>query len=346
MNIALYTLYNSFNYGAYLQAFALQEYMTSRGNSCSFAKVDNTLGHFKHYRRLISRKIGAIPFNIKKSHAFHKDWNLLNTHEKNHAADIAICGSDEIWSVVNSSFVSYPEFFGGNINATVKASYAPSVGQSTLSDLKSAPHAISGFKELDFISVRDENSFDFVSEITGRPLTKVLDPTFLISWETLIQKYKKAPPIDQKYMLIYTYGFDDKKIKLAKDIAAKNNLKLVSPGFYNSWCDLTIPCGSFDFLSLMQNATYVMTDTFHGTIFSILLKKNFISFANNKSKVKSLLTDLNLLDRDGDGHQAPSEILNHEPDYEASEIIIQQRRENSEQFLSSVFLFAQQQAQK
>lgn len=341
MKIALYTLYNSFNYGAFLQAFALQEYNKQKGHDCSFAKVDSITGHLKHYRRLVSKKPGAMPFNLKKAYAFHQDWKHLKTHKKNEFSDIALCGSDEIWSVVNKSFISYPEFFGGNIKATIKASYAPSVGESKLEDFRAHPHVADGLRQLDFISVRDHNSHAFISQLTDTSLQKVLDPTFLIEWDHLIKQNGTISPPKDKYLLVYTYGFDRAKIDHAKKIAKKYNLKIISAGFYNPWCDEMIPCGAFDFLRLMQQADYVMTDTFHGSIFSILLKKNFVSFAKNKNKVKSLLSDLNLMSRDGDGHESPLDILSAEPDYPAVQKVIEELKFNSTKYLESVFSAAE-----
>lgn len=292
------TLCKSPNYGAYLQAFALKEVLCSYGYEVSFLDIYDLENNKKRYRMIfggLRRNPFSILFSIKKLIAFRKTEKKLKIISRKDISGfkVAFIGSDEIWSVINGSFNSVPEFFGLDLPGFLKFSYAPSVGSTVANDLLNYPKYIEGIKNLDLVSARDIESLEIATKLAGRGDTKlVLDPTFLHDFSNQEVDFY----VDRPFILIYTYGFSSEIVQEVKAFANKNNLILLSAGFNHSWADRNVPCTPFEFLSIMKNAKYVITDTFHGSIFAIKYRKNFISFGFNKQKVKYLLESLGLND--------------------------------------------------
>lgn len=290
------TLCKSLNYGAYLQAFALKEVLSNRGYQVSCLDVYDMANEKKRLKGLYrgwKRRPFSIVFNTAKLMVFklaEKKLNIAQFSESS-SAKIAYIGADEIWSVKNGSFDPAPEFFGLELDGLVKASYAPSVGNSGLEDIIRYPDYVRGLSNLDAISVRDSESLKVATEVTGRQdATLVLDPTLLHDFS----KHEIPIKIKSDFVLVYTYGFSSELAKEVRKFAKRNNVVVISAGFYHSWADKNVACSPFQFLSLMKAAKYVITDTFHGSIFAIKYRKNFICYGQHKKKVKHLFELLGL----------------------------------------------------
>lgn len=290
------TLCKSLNYGAYLQAFALQEVLANYGYQVSFLDIydkENNIKRYKHLFGGIKNTPKSYIFNIRKLLAFKKYEKKLTIIPRGNLSRFkaVFIGSDEVWSVTNGSFKSAPEFFGLNLPKSLRFSYAPSVGSSNVEDLNSYPKYVQGISELSMISVRDVESLEVAKKASiDKDVSMVLDPTFLHDFISNEEKYNISKP----YILVYTYGFEKDIIKEIKAYAIKNKLAIVSAGFYHSWADKNIACNPFEFLSIVRNAESVITDTFHGSIFAIKYRKDFISYGGHKPKVKYLLESLGL----------------------------------------------------
>jgi len=292
------TLCKSPNFGAYLQAFALQKILTAYGYQVSFLDIYDSENNKKKYRLLFrgwKRTPLSVIFNIRKLLAFKQAERKLRFAARYDLSEyeVAFIGSDEIWSVTNGTFNSAPEFFGLDLPNIKKFAYAPSVGNSSLEDLKRYPHFIQGLTQLDMLSVRDYESLQVAVKLAQRDDAAItLDPTFLYNFEADEEKLTKKKP----YLLVYTYGFNREIIEEVKSYARKNGLRIISVGFYHTWVDENISCGPFQFLSAIKDAEYVVTDTFHGSIFAIKYRKNFLSYGKHKNKVAHLLNSLGLSD--------------------------------------------------
>lgn len=292
------TLCKSLNYGAYLQAFALKKVLEGYGYKVSLLDIYDRENNNKRYKHLFGgmrRNPVSIFFNFRKLFSFicvEKKLNIVFRGDLS-GFKVAFIGSDEVWSVTNGSFNSVPEFFGLELPKLLKFSYAPSVGSSELKDIAQYPKYIEGLKKLDFLSARDNESLEVAKATTLRDdISLVLDPTFLYDFSS----QEKDFSVDKPYILVYTYGFSNEIVKEVKDYASRNNIALVSAGFHHAWVDMNLPCTPFEFLTLVRNAEYVITDTFHGSIFAIKYRKDFISYGHNKQKVKYLLESLGLSD--------------------------------------------------
>ena len=290
------TLCKSLNYGAYLQSFALKEVLKAYGYEVSFLDIYDQENNKKRYRFLFSglkKYPVSFFFNFKKLLAFKKAEKQLNivTREQVANFEAAFIGADEVWSVTNESFVPAPEFFGLGLPNLLKFSYAPSVGSSGVDDVACYPEYMAGLKNFDLLSVRDSESFDVSKKATSRDdIPIILDPTFLYDFSS----QEEAINVGRPYVLIYTYGFSEEIIEEVRDYARRNGLALVSAGFYQEWVDINFPCTPFEFLTLVKYAESVITDTFHGAIFSVKYRKNFISYGRYKKKVEYLLESIGL----------------------------------------------------
>lgn len=322
--IKIITLYNSLNYGAFLQAFALQSVLSDLGYNPSFYEVNRKMK--SELRKHILRKdVRKIPINYIQYLKYKKCWKYLNIDNNNvETAKACIVGSDEIWNIKNSSFYHAPEYFGMNLNNKNIISYAPSANITTAEDMKEYDENLN-FEKFSKISVRDKNTFNLVKTMTQKDVSLVVDPTLLIK---NYSKYEAKINVKSKYILVYGYKFSKSEIASIKKLKAKTGFKLYSIGMPQMWCDKQITATIFEFLSFIKNSEMVVTETFHGTIFSILYNKNFVSFANNKSKLCDLLERFNLESRDASKKNLIS-ILEEKIDYAKVNKLIEKERKKS-----------------
>ena len=296
LDCLIVTLCKSPNYGAYLQAFALKEVLTRFGYNVSFLDIYDKENNKKRYRFLFRhwrKNPLSIIFNIRKLFAFRRAEKRLTivARDRIRQYPVAFIGSDEVWSVTNGTFSSAPEFFGLNLPNIKKFSYAPSVGNSGMEDMGNYPELLYGLNKLDLLSVRDDESYRIATRVTRREdVSVVLDPTFLYDFSDYEEEFNVNVP----YLLVYTYGFSDEIVKEVKNYAKRKKLEVVSVGFYNSWADMNIPCNPFEFLSVVKSAECIVTDTFHGSVFAIKYRKDFVSYGFHKKKVIYLLESLGL----------------------------------------------------
>jgi len=327
------TLYKSPNFGAYLQAFALQEVLTQYGYQVSFLDVYDQANDIKRYKFLLrgtKRNPSRLLFNLRKLLSFRKAEEKFNKVKRARLSTfhVAFVGSDEIWNVTNSTFNNVPEFFGLDLGNLLKFSYAPSAGNASLTDILCHPES-KGLNQFDLLSVRDAESEKIAKDVTQRTdINLVMDPTFLYDFSKNEERYD----VECRYLLVYTYGFSPEVIEEVKSYAKIHNLLIVSVGFHHSWVDRNILCNPFEFLSLVRSAECIVTDTFHGSIFAIKYKKNFISYGRNKKKVKYLLESLGLSNSLVDiGHLTEQKMIL--TDYSEAEVKIQQLIASSHSYL-------------
>lgn len=322
--IKIITLYNSLNYGAFLQAFALQSVLSDLGYNPSFYEANRKMK--SELRKHILRKdVRKIPINYIQYLKYKKCWKCLNIDNNNiETAKACIVGSDEIWNIKNNSFYHAPEYFGMNLNNKNIISYAPSANITTAEDMKEYDENLN-FEKFSKISVRDKNTFNLVKTMSLKDVSLVVDPTLLVK---NYSKYEAIINVKSKYILVYGYKFSKSEIASIKKLKAKTGFKLYSIGMPQMWCDKQIMATPFEFLSFIKNAEMIVTETFHGTIFSILYNKNFVSFANNKSKLCDLLERFNLESRDASKKNLIS-ILEEKIDYAKVNKILEKERKKS-----------------
>lgn len=323
--IATITFHASYNYGSNLQAYALQEVVKRLcENNCEYNIINLRTNLQKDmYKNCfeksdIKNKLKQILFLSKKKELIlknkyfeefitsklnlTKEYNSLKELEdEKFDYDYYIAGSDQLWNLGAKDFdwANYLEF----VNKGKKISYAASFGPKSQTWNEEEKNRVKNdLLKFDSISVREIGSFNNVKELTGIEAEINVDPTMLLSkedWEKLIPKeamYKG------EYIFLYNLKGDE-YLKLAKYISKKLNLPIVVSkyggkseiiyGFKKRY-----DVGPIEFLNLIKNASLVLSSSFHGTIFSILLNRPFFALNGNKDfRISTLLEKMGLEER-------------------------------------------------
>lgn len=252
----------------------------------------------------------------KQFHDFFDDYirhseselypNDLDTVELDY--DTYIAGSDQIWNYKNSDRVDvFFLMFANRFNAK-KISYAASFSVSSIPKELHSDYR-KWINNLDYISVRETDGVDIVKDLTGRDAQLVCDPTLLLDKEEWLQQFKDTclPNIDGRYLLIYSMSHSPSVYEVAKKVAKRlGGIKIYNvktnftPTRIKGITDLydVLPTS---WIWLIANADFVVTDSFHGTAFSINFNKQFLTIQKRisalNSRVNTILTMLNLQDR-------------------------------------------------
>lgn len=330
MRFGILTFQGSNNFGAILQAYALEKKIEELGHECIIINYTSPKkeGWYKPLDFYISK---GLKHNIKqvlkipnfkfvkeknsKTDRFKKEkMNIGSIHflgksdefeEYLNIFDIIIVGSDQVWNYRNTSFdkVYFLDF--SNLKPK-KVSYAASFGMSVIpSNVKGEyRRLISGFES---VSVRENSGKEIVGSLTGMNAEVTLDPTLLHNkqdWENLLPIIKKRNH-QEKYLLVYTIGRDNNINRLANEISKKYNLTIIK--IMNDFRDKYsisyegINPSVEEFLRLVNNAEFILTNSFHGVAFSINFNKNFFVYLNPNNlantRIENLLGIADLTDR-------------------------------------------------
>lgn len=325
-NITIVTVYNACNYGSFLQAYALKSAIENKGYDVNFLEMevdeDKVIGvgsFSKEYIAFETKKYDKIT-------AEQVAFKTVNIKDLN--SDCCVLGSDTIWNMFDPAYANIPYFVGKDLPCKNIMSYAASVGQNNYYKiLLTKLFKLLPVKKLNSIGVRDDKTERFV-KFLGRKCTRVVDPTFLYDFEV----EKPDVDIDGDYLLVYTYGMTDAEVSSIKEYSKKRNLKIVATGSLCEWADYNLSVGSFEWLWLVQNAKFVVTNTFHGTVFSIKYNKRFASYAKTSDKVISLLSEFALQERNCD-YDYLEKTLDTDIDYTKVNTLIDEKKKTSLEYL-------------
>lgn len=328
MKIGILTFHFAHNYGAMLQAYALVSKLNNMGYDAEI--IDYRLPYiynwherhslYKLYNIYKEQNSSLLAFlktikhlheNYHKPQKWHRFEDFLNNtlkkservynpsqiNQKNY--DIILCGSDQIWNEKLTGRLSHI-YFCENIAAKKKVAYAASNGTSTIAE-KELPifnHLIKNFQS---VSVREEGLCKFLNN-RGISVKHVLDPIFLLKkeeWNNIA-----ISPNIKDYILTYSFLESDDFFPIAINVAKRLKKKLICLRF-DKRRDLPksimqyVHGGPREFLGLFSQASFIITNSFHGTAFSILYQKNFICLLpkNGIERMTSLLSCLELKDR-------------------------------------------------
>lgn len=360
MKIGIITHYDVHNHGAILQLNGLVSFLRGLGHEAfalQFDKNYDFLGIKLKSKYDISFK--SIPiylkyakekglrrtlFNIKKRsilNAFKNKNRLVGPYYTEvDELDSVIVGSDEVFALHTGPT---PIFYGYAAPSQRVISYAGSFGPTTIKDIDNLhcrEFVAGGLNRMFSLSVRDINSRNIVKELIGIEPQVVIDPVILYGYKKEIESFER--PLSGKYMVIYAYDEhmnDSEEISAIKQFAREMRLKIVSPGFYHSWADINVNVSPTELLQYIRYADLVVTDTFHGSVTSIICNTPFVSkVRGNGNKLCNLLSEYNLGNRIVTSPNELEKIVNIPIDFDEVNSIIQQRREKSSQFLKDALL--------
>lgn len=350
------------NYGSFLQAYGLKHIIEELG--CDVQFVDYHPGETlipadggTGLKRKISKVTESLKYNAplkekikfikyKKNYAKNYYPHLGLSLEMNYSPelDLLIIGSDEVFNCVqdNTNVGFSPELFGQNNCAKRVITYAASFGNTTDEKLKKhqvADKVSKWIGEIDAVSVRDENSLNTVKALTGEEPRQHLDPVLAYDF---IEKCKDIPKTvpDSKYMILYGYSgrFTKEECKTIRAYAKKRGLKIFCIGGVQDACDKFIDCNPFEVIAYFMNADCVVTDTFHGTIMSVITHRQFVSVVRkfgygNSEKMTDLLGRLTLQHRIIDDLNQLSTMMEENINYPEVDVIISEERVRTYDYL-------------
>lgn len=296
--IGILTFHQALSYGAKLQAYALQQFMQKNGidneiidYTCHFMytrlirpiRVGTYHKARSFYRSLITMRQTGI--DRRKSIAFRTKYIKLSRPftEKNiaEASDeyaAFISGSDQVWSPTVVGFDKI--YFLNFARPEQKYSYAASIGERNLTDAQAVEYKklLSDFRKF---SVREQNAADVIKELTGRSSVINIDPTLLLTaeeWDKIIMPVKEIDP-NEPYIFLFNVKTPNTLFDYAKKLSRETGLKIYSiqKNRRNRVDGVTYldPVMANEFVWLIKNARYVVTNSFHGTAFSIIYKKDY-----------------------------------------------------------------------
>ncbi len=329
MKVGIMSMQRIINYGSFLQAYGLKKTIESLGHEVTF--VDYNVGvpltsdsnSTSEQSSKLSRVMNLLlSSNYRKKRnnqicenqafgifyrMFQKEWlPILGITEEricNPELDVLVIGSDEVFNCVQANpDVGYSlELFGKNNNAKKLISYAASFGSTTLEKLDQYGKSdeIAGYlKKFDTISVRDKNSHSIVKTLTGVNPVDNVDPVLISNFDEEVSSIR----IDIKdYVIVYAYSgrISEEEVKAIQDFAHIRNKRTLSIGVRHAFTDEYVCVDPFTMLAYFKNADYVITDTFHGTVFSIKYQIPFVTIIrdSNKEKLSDLLEKFDLTNR-------------------------------------------------
>lgn len=318
--IGIISYFNYYNYGSMLQGYALQKYISqldktidceninyrhaSKYKSSLFAMIQMRISrfgyYFTHLKEVITKHNYSNRIQLKKNlfdkflhhytnttdHLYSSKEELL---ESDFNYDVCVTGSDQTWSpIVSGGYQESPMFLDFLKSDVIKAAYAPSLGVANYTNEQKSflKEKLADFR---LISCRETNGAKFLSNLLCREVPSVLDPTLLLikqQWEEI----EVIPPnIPKDYIFCYFIGHR----KYYRDFAIKLSKQTNLPLFYIpvSWRDckksnnLIFEAGPREFVGLINHATYVCTDSFHGVAFCSNLGKNFYAFVKHSGNI-------------------------------------------------------------
>ena len=296
MRVGIFTFHHVYNFGALLQVYALQKYLSQQGWMSEIVDIRPFYryppgaprrGRLRRYVWRIKRKMGLIGKSPKeiKFDSFRKSKLAIGprvnspkevfSHYKDRF-DAFIVGSDQVWDP-RFGRLAQDVYFLRHIPEGVKCfSYAACAG----SKLSKSAH-IGKYKDdlgrFDAISVRDEFTKDIVSPLVDQEVVEVVDPTLLIDWSQEVEE--TVPPVKGDY--VFYYGCSKNGDSAVRQLRNRSGMKVVAVGMENDCqfpedVEILKDIGPLEWVSLACNASAVVTKSFHGMMFSLRFGKPVI----------------------------------------------------------------------
>lgn len=334
--IALFSPFSGTNYGTMLQAFCLMKAIQSLGQPCEYITYSSSYKH-SIFERIINKCLRILNIDKKKEQSVYSidDYSYVSSNEFKDLRDVStafvanniahsslvytpkniskckgykkyIVGSDQTWSMENYSRTSL--FFLPFIkNPRLKAAYAPSLGTTSLSKKhkKIIKKHLCSFSQL---SCREYSNCIEIEKIINKKVEHVVDPTMLFG-RMFWQNFESKIFLPQKYIIAYILGekkcISEFAYKLSADFGYPV-LFIVTRPIYLKEKNILKGLSPAEWVYAMNNAEWVITDSYHGTLFCINLNKNFYSFTkrehissiyNDNDRIYELLSQYHLEDR-------------------------------------------------
>ena len=315
MKVATLTLHNANNYGAVLQAYALQRFLidlglntelidyhpNKKGNEVKRSLIQKILRHILHISSYIKSKSKSRKFNKFRTEFLRVSKDSLSGDEEimhnPPQYDAYIVGSDQIWNtdVTNKS----KAFFLNFVKSGRKISYAASLGKDEFNEAEKE-YVKEYLISFDALAVRESLLQQKLQDKFSIKAEHVLDPIFLLEKDNWL-KISTSIRLPLKYVLGYMMEYSQELIDHTKDIARQQNCTpiFISQSHSNFSGKKLKDLGPSEFIYTFANANYICTNSFHGTAFSLIFKKDFTVVRHSRlnSRISSLVESVGLSER-------------------------------------------------
>jgi len=360
MKTGILTFPNSISYGAALQMYALYKTVGKMGHDVEVLNYHNEyMKAEKHTGKpTVNTSLKDGIKNKVRTLMHSRLYSNFNRFEKQHIKlypevaftdkaeleavgkryEAVICGSDQVWNpLITDSDMSY--FLSFCKENTKRISYAPSFGIEAFSD-DFCENVAEELNKFHAVSVREAPGKELVEKLTDKKAQLVIDPTLLLDsseWKTL---EKKHPAAKGDYILYYAAIRSESLFEKCLEFSKQTGIKIIFVGGNpvqklknkNPLLEYAVDASPEEWLYLISNARYVFTNSFHGTAFSIIYRKDFFveypGFAN--SRLVQLLSSLGLEKR---AIKEYTDITCDAVDYAEVDVKLSAIRENSLEFL-------------
>lgn len=386
--VGLCCCYKNCNYGSQLQSYATTVEMKNRGINCEVIRYKKkwTLKFMKmakvwtlpFNRTLINDTLMAA--RKKFFLLFHKEARKSNAVRNQKFADFAqtrfknlskLCngydelealgasydgvftGSDQLWSPhgITGNFYNLM-FVPDNVP---KFTYAASIGVSKLPRDKVKLYT-TFTNRIEHISMRENAGAKIVKELTGRDVPVVVDPVLLLTAEEWEKEIPVKRMVEEPYIFAYFLGSSKENRAQALKLQEKTGLKIVTVHHMDCYNKADVGFGDYapydvgpeEFLNFIRGAEYVCTDSFHGSVFSLMHHKKLMIFnrysnsskVSKNSRIDSLSENLGIADRRFDGSNVMD--IMKDMDYVSIDRRIEDMRSKSKSFLDDALAFCQE----
>ncbi len=331
MKIGIISVNNAHNFGTAMQALGLKNFLESQGHEVRIINYRNTnieksyrpgrilpgdskKSKYKYLKKWVKEAIKKpyLPLRRQRFENFFDEYlsltkpcaTIKDLRNANFDFDVVFTGSDQIWNSTITKGLD-PAFFGDFVgNKTIVASYGASIGNESVPQ-RELPVFCEHFKRMDYISVREEKAKEFLSAVADKEIAVVCDPTFLPD-RTFFKGLasKKSPYGNQKYIYAHVHHYSAKAVELvaaAKELSQKTGLPIVHNiqcAKFKNQLGRTVGAGPIETLNAIAHAEYVLTQSFHLSVFALIFEKNFITIKRdrNNDRLDNLFAKLGLLD--------------------------------------------------
>lgn len=334
MNVGILTFHASHNCGSMLQAFALQYVLEHKFNvNCeiinfsnkgsrdlygmfdsrlSMAGIRHNINNVLHYRKIKQVRNDYILFSskyLKKTKEHYSTCRSLRGIDERY--DIIISGGDQVWNIMCQD--ADDAYFLNFANNVKKIAYSPSFGAMNIMKYAKNPDIYKRYLlDYDYLSIREFNGQKWLKDLINIDVPLMPDPTMLLTkaeWDNIFN----IPNMHKDFIFNYAFNYGNeenneklKEISLATKLPVyimdANSFTMNNLGKKYGFV-LYPESGPLAFLKLMKSAKLVITQSFHGTLFSCLFNKVFWPYRNKKitnssdDRAASLTTQLGIYDR-------------------------------------------------
>lgn len=328
MKVCILSMQKVPNFGSLLQSYSLKKLVEELGCQVRFIDIqpdpdDQKLlpqnrhafqgehekkGLLSKFRRLDRYVLNRLRHKKLDRHqqrlfeCFRKENLQIKEEDNQQSYDLCIIGSDEVFNCMSATSWGFTTQLFGNVKQSERViTYAASCGATRYSELNAEMREAirRSFRRISGFSVRDENTYSFVSELTGRTIEHHFDPVWIADFDEEIHSAQLPSGLPEKYCVVYSYYnriHHKEEIKTIQEFCRRYHMEPIALGTPQMWIRNYVTASPFEALKVIRQAAYVITDTFHGTIFSEKYNGKYavVVRGSNQNKLMDLIERLGL----------------------------------------------------